>query len=49
MTAVQDRPAASASVKEEQPYVDTTPNRHTGWWLLGIFVVWVTYNWIIGF
>ena len=32
MTALQDRPAPAA-VKEEQPYVDPTPNRRTGLWL----------------
>jgi len=40
MTAVQDRPA-SAGTKEEQPYVDSTPNRRTGLWLGVIALVWV--------
>ncbi len=40
MTAVQDRPAP-AEIKEEQPYVDPTPNRRTGMWLGIIALVWV--------
>jgi hypothetical protein len=42
VTAVQERPPTDpGAVKEEQPYVDTAPNRHTGLWLLGLLAVWV--------
>ncbi len=37
MTAVQERP----KVKEEQPYVDTAPNRRTGLWVGVVLVVWI--------
>jgi glycine betaine/proline transport system permease protein len=45
MTAVQDRPAPAAP-KEEQPYIDPTPNRRTGLWLGIIAAVWVV-GWAI--
>jgi glycine betaine/proline transport system permease protein len=42
VTAVQERPPTDpGAVKEEQPYVDTAPQRHTGLWLLGLLAVWV--------
>jgi glycine betaine/proline transport system permease protein len=34
-------PPPSASTKEEQPYVETSKPRRTGWKLLGIVVAWV--------
>jgi glycine betaine/proline transport system permease protein len=34
-------PPPPATVKEEQPYVETAKRRRTGWKLLGILVVWV--------
>jgi glycine betaine/proline transport system permease protein len=42
VTAVQERPPTEpAALKEEQPYVDPAPNRHTGLWLGGLLVVWL--------
>ncbi|NUR09570.1 MAG: ABC transporter permease subunit [Nocardioidaceae bacterium] len=41
MTTLQTKRPAPAVTKEEQPYVEQGRNRHTGWWLLGIAVVWL--------
>ena len=34
-------PAGQASTKEEQPYVEQGRKRHTGYWVLGVIVVWL--------
>ena len=41
MTAVQERPAAPAPAKEEQPYLDTAPHRRTPLWLGLVVLVWL--------
>jgi glycine betaine/proline transport system permease protein len=46
MTTLQTRPGETAQPKEEQPFVDTAPRRHTALWLAGTAVVWVL-GWLL--
>jgi glycine betaine/proline transport system permease protein len=42
VTTVQERPSSPpVATKEEQPYVDRAPRRHTGIWLAGLAVLWI--------